>query len=122
MKAFEQLLAFSMNDGQAQAEASFPVPSGKQLVIEFVTAILTVPAGQKAAVTFFAQTGSTPPPGIRHALVVVPQGTFNGGDVYSASHLVRVYPTHSTNMLFEFSRNAVSGPASGNVSVTGQFV
>jgi len=122
MRAFEQLLAFSMNDGQAQSEASFTVPGGKQLVIEFITAILTVPAGHKAAVTFFVQTGSTPPPGIRHALVVVPQGTFNGGDVFSASQLVRLFPKQGTNVLFQFARTSPAGAASGNISVTGQFV
>ena len=116
---FEQLLAFSMNNGQAQAQASFKVPVGKQTVIEFVTAILNVQAGQSAVVTFFVMTGGIAAPGIVHALALAQQGTFNGGEAFVASQLVRLYPDPGTTVIFEFARNAVSGVTSGNISLTG---
>ncbi|MGB6686924.1 MAG: hypothetical protein WBE76_03690 [Terracidiphilus sp.] len=117
--AFEELLSFSMNVGQAQAQSEFTAPGGKRMVIEFVTAILTVPAGQSVAVTFFVRTGGIPNPGIRHALAVTPQGTFNGGEVYVCSRLVRLYPDPGTNVIFEVTRNSTSSVASGNISLTG---
>lgn len=119
MKPFEQLLAFNMNDGQAGAEASFPVPADGFLVIEFITATLTVGVGQKPAVAFFVQTGSAPTPGFVHGFVLFPQGTFGAGDSYAASQLVRLYPNPRTQVLFEFNRNNASGVASGNITVTG---
>ena len=121
MTPFEELLAFSMNAGQGQAEASFQVPPGNRMVIEFVTAILTVPAGEKAAVTFFVMTGNVPAPGLRHALVLIPQGTFGSGDVFSASQLVKLYPNPGSRVIFQFARNGFAGPASGNISLTGFF-
>jgi hypothetical protein len=116
---FEQLLAFNMNNGQAEAEASFKVPAGKQTVIEFVTAILSAQAGQSAVVTFFVMTGGVAAPGIVHALALAHQGTFNGGDTFVASQLVRLYPDPGSTVIFQFVRNAVSGVASGNISLTG---
>lgn len=118
MTPFEELLSFSMNPGQGQAQASFTVPAGHRMVIEFVTAILTVSAGERPAVTFFVMTGNVPAPGLVHALVMTPQGTF-GGDVFAASQIVKLYPNPGTNVIFEFSRNGFAGTASGNISLTG---
>jgi hypothetical protein len=114
----EQLLAFELSDGQANGQASFAVPSGNRLVVEFITAILTVPVGQKAVVTFFVQTGGIGPPGILHCLALNPQGTFIG-DTFAASQLVRLYADPESTVLFQFARNDGSGLASGNISVTG---
>ncbi len=114
----EQLLAFQLIDGQANAQDSFVVPNAKRFVIEFITATLTVQVGQKAAVTFFVQTGGVGPPGIVHALALVPQGTFIG-DVFAASQLVRLYADPGSTVLFELARSGSAGVAGGNISVTG---
>jgi hypothetical protein len=121
LEAFEQLLSFNMTDGQANIQSQFTAPAGKHMVIEFVTAILTVQAGQSAAITFFVQTAGAPAPGIVHALALTPQGTFNGGSVFMSTHMVRLYPDPGTTLIFEFARNAANGVASGNISVTGHL-
>jgi hypothetical protein len=121
-EAFEQLLSFNMSDGQSGVQSEFTVPAGKRLVIEFVTAILTVQAGQSAAVTFFVRTGGISAPGIVHALAVTPQGTFNSGGVFVSSQLVRLYPDPGTSVIFEFTRNAANGVAGGNISLTGHRI
>lgn len=119
---FEASLAFDMRDGVDNNQASFAVPAGKRLVIEFVTAIVRVPQGQSVIVLFFAQIAPSGPPGIGHVIVVTPQGVFNEDNNFMASQQMRVYADPWTQVIFEVSRNASAGLASGNVSVTGYLV
>lgn len=119
MTPFEQALALNMSPGEALVEASFPVPADGHLVIEFITAGLAVGIGQSPAVQFRVRTGGIPPPGLRHALVLFPQGTFGQEDLYAASQLVRLYPDQETEVFFIFSRSDTSGFASGGITVTG---
>jgi hypothetical protein len=119
MTPFEQFLALNMSPGEEFVEASFPVPADGHLVIEFITASLTVAIGQSPAVQFRLRTGGIPPPGLRHALVLFPQGTFGQEDLYAASQLVRLYPDQGSQVFFVFSRSDTSGFASGGITVTG---
>jgi hypothetical protein len=49
MTPFEQFLALNMSPGEELVEASFPVPAEGLLVIEFITAGLTVGIGQSTS-------------------------------------------------------------------------
>jgi hypothetical protein len=118
MTPFEQSLAFNINPGEELVEASFPVPAEGHLVIEFITASLTLGIAQSPAVQFIVRTGG-PPRGLRHALVLFPQGTFGQVDRYAASQLVRLYPDQGSQVRFVFSRSDTAGLASGGITVTG---
>jgi hypothetical protein len=119
MTPFEQSLAFNINPGEELVRASFPVPAEGHLVIEFITASLTLGIAQSPAVHFIVRTGGIPPRGLRHALVLFPQGTFGQVDLYAASQLVRLYPDQGSQVSFVFSRSDTSGLASGSITVTG---
>jgi hypothetical protein len=116
MTPFEQLLSFNLSDGQNSAQASFPVSPDDHPVIEFITAELTVGIGQKPTVVVNVQTGDN---SVGHRLVLFSQGTFGGGDLYAASQLVKLYPSEGSQVVFQVLRNSTSGPASGDITVTG---
>jgi len=77
---------------------SFTVPAGKRLVIELVTAIIQVPAGESARLRMYTALPMGPS---NLDLFVTPQGVVNGQSVYVATHCLRSY----TDGFLEFNIN-----------------
>jgi hypothetical protein len=81
-------------------------PDGKRAVIEFVTASVTVPHGERARLRMFTSLGSTPS---NLDFVLTPQGTISGKDVLVGTHSIRAY----TDGLIEFDVNRDNAQTTG---------
>jgi hypothetical protein len=79
-----------------------PVPAGKRLVIEQVTAFCQAPTGKITGASVEAVIGSSD---ITHFLVLTPQDTVLGitGRVYTVSQFVRFYVDPGVDILFSYS-------------------
>jgi hypothetical protein len=77
---------------------SFTVPAGKRLVIELVTAMIQVPAGENARLRMYTALPMGPS---NLDLFVTPQGVVNGLSTYVATHYLRSY----TDGFLEFNIN-----------------
>ena len=96
---------------------SFPVPAGKRLVIELVSSLIQVPAGETARLRMY--TGLPMGPS-NLDLVVTPQGVVSGQSVYVATHYLRSY----TDGFLEFNINRDNPFTSGYalICVSGHLV
>jgi hypothetical protein len=81
-------------------------PDGKRAVIEFVTASVTVPHGERARLRMFTSLGSAPS---NLDFVLTPQGTISGKDVLVGTHSIRAY----TDGLIEFNVNRDNAQTTG---------
>lgn len=118
---FQRFLVGQVDDGEINAgdSVSFSVPAGKRLVIEYVSLLGVVPAGQKLRVKIDAFAGG---PG-SHQLTLSNEGSFQAGrDDYKASHLTRIYADPGTDVFLRVARNSTSGVAGINASVSGYLV
>ena len=109
-----------IGDGYYFATFSFNVPAGKRLVMEYVSAIVNVPSGQKVAVWVNANQGSGP---VSHYVVPTSLGAFNQlTETFAVGQLTRIYADPSTQVDVVVDRNAGVGFTSANVSVSGYLV
>ncbi len=94
-------------------EFNFSIPAQHRLVIEFITAYISVPAGEWARLRMFTGLGTV---ASNQDLVLTPQGIVSGQQVFVATHCARAYA--DSLLAFNVNRdNAVtSGYALINVS------
>jgi hypothetical protein len=94
-----------------------PVPAGKRLVIEFVTAQISVPAGETVRLRMHTGLGHT---SSNFDLVMTPQGLVGGNSVFVATHTLRAY----SDSKVKFSINRDNPHTKGNalVCVSGYLV
>ena len=118
---FQRFLVGALNEGEFNAgdPVSITVPSGKRLVIEYVSFIGLIPTGQKLRVRVDAHAGGS----ASHHLTLSNEGSFQGGkEDYKASQLVRIYGDPETDVMFGVARNNGTGTCSFNISVSGYLV
>ena len=94
---------------------TLPVPAGKRLVIEQVTAFCQAPTGKITDASVDAVIGSTD---ISHYLVLTPQDTVLGitGKVYAMSQLVRFYVDPGVEIEFAYSSGDAAGTCNSTLS------
>ena len=98
----------------------FTVPDGKQLVIEFVSLSLSVPAGTSGLAFLSTTVGGTT---ARHFLPTSFQTVFNDGaaEIRTGATPTRIYADPGTNVVFDVHRNN-GGNGEADVSVAGYLV
>jgi len=90
-------------DGDKFATASFSAPASQRLVIEYVSANVSVPAGQKV---FFS---IAPQPTFGFGVQPVLLGNFFGRDFFEAAQQVRIYVDPGATVSLGTLRNATAG-------------
>lgn len=111
----------AMADGVDAAISFVAVPTGKRLVIEQVTAVVSVSPGQPVIFNVLTTVNNNQ---ALHSLIATPQGTFsNGLAVVTVSQQVRLYADAGTNAVrLAVVRGAAVGSASATVSLSGYLV
>lgn len=104
-------------EGELEAYLTFPVPVGKRMIIDTVSARASVGSGQKVLATMTATAGGGT---ASFALPMTPQGHFaRFGDTFAAVQRVRAYADGGTVVTFRVERSAAGDLDSGFVSISG---
>jgi hypothetical protein len=115
---FQQKMNFNLADGFS--EVCMPiatVPAGKRLVIEYVSAKVNIPGGQKLrALNVFTNLNGD---FAYHFLVPTPTGAFNE---YVAGQQVRLYADPNTQVNICASRDTGDGIAPVQATISGYLV
>lgn len=117
---FQIGLGISVANGNLTANGSFTVPAGKQLVIEFVSALAAISSGQKLTLQFSTTGGGAP---VAFTLPAFLQGTFGGTvDDYAVAQQMRVYADPGTSVQFVLTQNNTTAGALADIGVSGYLV
>jgi hypothetical protein len=106
-------------EGELETYLTFPVPVGKRMLIDTVSARAGVGAGQKVQILLTATTGGGTS---TFALPMIPQGQFpRQGDLFATVHRVRAYADGGSVVTFRIERSAAGETDSGFVSISGSL-
>ncbi|MGH7287441.1 MAG: hypothetical protein ACREI8_05415 [Myxococcota bacterium] len=122
---FQNEELFSIPAGSLGDDESFTVPSGKRLVIEFVSFKLVVPTGQKPTFNWVRINGSTGSVDFFFPLTVQATGDLIGGvnsDIFIGSSETRLYADPGSTVGLSVRRDADVSTGSASVSVSGHLV
>jgi hypothetical protein len=109
--AFQVTRNGMMAAGTEGLNLSFTVPTGKQLVIEYVAGNCFVPTGQTCVLSIFTEVG-TATTGTQFNVETSGVGAFGGGDVlWRAGQEVKLYAKSGTTVILRADRNAPTGTA-----------
>jgi hypothetical protein len=116
---FQQEVDLSIGPANSAAYASIPVPSGKRLVIEYLSLFGNLPAGQKLSVSL-----ATVVSGLRASYrpQINTQDAGDGTVSVSANQVMRVYGDPGTIVSVSVTRNSPSGSSPLTVSVSGYYM
>jgi hypothetical protein len=121
---FQQELFLSTPDGLLGANDQFTVPSGKRLVIEFVSFTMNWPAGQlttRAFINVCNASGNACP--VSFYVPASFQATeFGGTDFFVASSPTRLYADPGSVVGVAVRRNVTAGTGLATVAVSGYLV
>lgn len=87
--------------GDIVAGDTISVPSGKRLVIEYITARIRVPTGQSVRLTLTLDTSS--PSSIHYYFPAVAEGSFFGQDSFGVTEHLRLYAEEEVTLFAERS-------------------
>ena len=122
MVPFQSRLSFSINAGSTQEQIDIPVPAGKRLIIDHVSSRVQGPTGEQYIAqvqTSVFGNGSTR--GV-HWLVLTPQTSIPGLDIYTASQPMRISAQPSTpSALFIVTRKSSAGTSFAEVTISGSL-
>jgi len=116
---FQQEVELSIGPANSAAYASISVPSGKRLVIEYLSLFGDLPAGQKLSVSL-----ATIVSGLRASYrpQILTQDAGDGTLSVSANQVMRVYGDPGTIVSINATRNSSSGSSPLTVSVSGYYI
>jgi hypothetical protein len=123
MKAFNTLVEAVANAGSVSAhfdlDLSTVVPTGKQLVVEFVSTSSEMPPGQKPQVILILnKAGSTV---VQHYLVTQFQLKYSGKDIYISADPVRMHLPRNLTMRVNLIRDGSAGTARCFFGISGHL-
>jgi hypothetical protein len=111
---------YEQGSGPSQIEPSFTVPAGQTLVIETVTAGLSLPKGeQPVRVVVITTTGGET---VLHFLQFLYQDTYGGYDDFAATQAVRLYADPGSTVYLNAYKNGPGTTWEGRFSVSGYLV
>jgi hypothetical protein len=117
---FLKTISFNIESGTTQNNVSVPIPEGKRLVIEYVSARAQGPVGQKYIAQIQTNVTHTESPRGIYWMVFSLQGTFSTIDVFTASQLMRVYAEPGNPpLLFVATRTGINGTAFVEATISG---
>ena len=123
MAPFQIRLSFNIDPGSTTGQIDLPVPPGKRLIIEHVSSRVQGPTDEqyiaRIQTTVF---GNGAMPGV-HWLVLAPQMSVSGFDIYTASQPMRIYAQASTpSAIFSVTRKGSAGTSFAEVTISGNLV
>jgi hypothetical protein len=108
---FQQSLTGNMGPGTEGVNLFFTVPTGKQLVIEYVAGNCFVPEGQTCVLSIFTQNAGSPT-AVEYNLVTEGVGPFGSDeDLWRTGQAVKLYADSGTTVMLRADRNAATGHA-----------
>ena len=116
-RPFNETFQLPFAEGQDLRSASFIVPPGKQLVVTFVSANASLPAGQ--AVTFSVRGGDSGSNAALHRLVL---SVGSSGSSFVTSEPLQLYLDAGEILTPIFRRSDTTGGASANAAISGYLV
>jgi hypothetical protein len=121
---FATLVNATVDEGSPVAFASFTVPDGYRLVIEFMGGNVCLPVGQKAIFQVVLQTGLQQ---VDFVLPATAQGTFNafgGGpcDNFAIGQPMRLYAEPNSIVQLGLARSDTTGSTFLGLAVSGYLV
>jgi hypothetical protein len=109
--AFQVTRSGMMAAGTEGLNLSFTVPTGKQLVFEYIAGNCFVPTGQTCVLSIFTEIG-TATTGTQFNVETSGVGAFGGGDVlWRAGQQVKLYAKSGTTVILRADRNSPTGTA-----------
>jgi len=117
---FQQEVIIKLLAGKREAFGSVSVPAGKRLVIEYVSARIMLPAGQKifeARIVTLQNAGGAEG---YHYLSTNAEGSYLDSDFFSISHNLRLYSVGYAK--FSFFRSDTTRSGLVNAAVSGYLV
>jgi hypothetical protein len=125
LQPFQHTEVIGFNAGLLGGNATFTVPGGKRLVIEFVSFSLTIPAGQRPTFNFVTlDNPARPTVQFGFALALQGGGFISGqnSDVFVGTSPTRLYADPGSTVTLGVRRNQDAGTGLGTVSVSGYYV
>jgi len=104
--------------GDPSGSASFTVPAGKRLVIEFATGICGLPSGQTCRLGILERESAVD---VKHDLAVNSQVSF-GSEILTATQPMRIYIEPQGSVFVFGRRSDVTGTGTLDFSLSGYFV
>lgn len=99
-------------------EQVLTVPEGKRFVIESVSALADIPAGESIQLMFLTNTNNSPSGNSAyHMIALTPQGTFGGNTILTANHKTLIFG--AGRIYFRARPTWVSGSGSASVVFSG---
>ena len=111
---FQTELSINLNESFVGV-GTFKVPAGKELVIEYVSASGSVPAGE--SMTYSVATGS-----VQHFIPAVQQVPDSYLTIFVAGQQTRLYADPGTTVTLGVIRTGGGGTASATISISGTLV
>lgn len=117
--------------GLGNSTASYPIPAGKRLVIESVSAIGRVPAGMRMEMNFFTYFDNDgdgvadPEDLVFNRIALIEQGTFDDTTILAANHKVLVFADGTIGTTNQFItlvarlNGTTTGFAQGQLTISG---
>jgi len=120
---YVKTISFNIDSGTTQNNVSIPIPEGKRLIIDYVSARAQGPAGQKFIAQLQTSVSKVESPRGIYWLVFFPQGTFSTIDVFTASQPMHVFAEPGTPpLMFVVTRTRVTGTAFVEATISGHLV
>ena len=120
---FQQDQVISIHAGTFGGDATFTVPKGKRLVIEFVSIHVSYPTGQKPTFAFLqVETANSNKFPNNHNFVLTFQAPDLNSDVFAGASPTRLYADPGTTVTLSLRRNSSIGEGLGSMSVSGYLV
>ena len=117
---FQTTVLVSVSEGNAVGSESMAIPPGKQLVVEHVSAVVSLPIGQKV-IRVGVKTELSGSGLVEHFLPATLQGTQTADrDIFIASQQTRLYA--DPQLIVTFERDDFSGNASSEFAISGYLV
>jgi hypothetical protein len=92
------------------------VPAGKVLVVEHVSAVAFLPAGQKFSAGVYTDFART------HHLVSTARGSFGGEELFEISQPIRLYVGPGASLNVRVDRDVASGAGQARFTISGYLV
>jgi hypothetical protein len=118
---FQTSVDLNLPVGAGGQNASFQVPAGKRLVIEYVSGEAFMPTGQKCLFSIFTSLAGQSTP-TRHLLETVSFGKFGAPDYFRTAQVVRLYADPGTGVMLRADRDLTTGTATARMSLSGKLI
>ena len=107
---FQRPFAVNLAPTESFGEATFTVPAGKRIVVEYASLRASLPPGQTVFVNIATTTAGQ---SAFHPVVVSDQGMYGVLHLVGASQQTRIYADPGTTIIVQFGRDPSAGAPGG---------